>query len=82
MESLKLNQKLRILMISREIKSREQLLGRLNEGGDYYVSKTTLHGYLRGDVDPPRKFIRNAARALELDDQEQRDLAWVFAYGE
>lgn len=81
-ETLALNQHIHVLMISRDIKSGEELMNRLNEIEDYSVSKTTLYGYLRGDVNPPRKLIRNLEHALDLDEAERRELADVFAYGD
>lgn len=81
-ETLALNQQIHVLMISRDIKSGEELMHRLNASGNYSVSKTTLYGYLRGNVDPPRKFVREVARMLELDEDERRELADIYSYGE
>lgn len=69
------------LMLSRGLRTLAEL-SRLLEQKSHHVSRQTLSTYAIGKRAVPASFLAKLVAALELDEEEKRDLAWAFAYGQ
>ena len=69
------------LMLSRGLRSLAELSGCLNNS-DYKVSRQSLATYTNGLRKPPPSLPHQLVEVLNLDEEEQRALAWAFAYGQ
>lgn len=69
------------LMTSKGVQNFSQLCVRFEVAGDR-IHRQTLMGYVKGDAKTPAEFGRRLANALDLTEEESRELAWQqFLYG-
>lgn len=68
------------LMLTRGLEHRQDLLAVLPE--EQQISQSKLSYYMNGDRNVDPRFLANVVRALGLNREEKRRLAWAFAYGQ
>lgn len=69
------------LMLSRDLRNFARLRDVLGEGG-YKVHRQTVQNYVTGTNEPPPRFVRNVGAALDLSEEERRDLYRIYVEGE
>lgn len=69
------------MMVAKGMDHRQDLVSALNERG-YSITQSRLSYYLNGERNVNWLFVECVTALLELNKEEQRRLAWVYAYGQ
>jgi transcriptional regulator with XRE-family HTH domain len=69
------------VMVSRDLRTFADLSRALESRG-HGVSRQAIANYANGNRAVPASFVVAVASELKLSEDEQRELAWCFAYGQ